>query len=173
MTRQPESHRPIEPVISRAEIGDVAEILRLQKVAFESEAARYQDWTIPPLTQTLAEIREEHTRKVFVKAVAEGKIIASARAFLEAGACHIGRVIVDPAFQGQGIGKRIMAAIEAEFPAADRFELFTGDRCERNLAFYRKLGYEPFKTVQVSPEMALVYLEKRRDRRAASRCSNT
>ena len=33
MAKQSESHGPIEPVISRADIGDVAEILRLQKIS--------------------------------------------------------------------------------------------------------------------------------------------
>ena len=167
MTAKQASPERTEPLISRADFVDVVEILRLQKLAFQSEAERYQDWSLPPLTQTLAEIQEEYSRKVFVKAVLEGKLIGSARGFLEASVCYIGRVVVAPAYQGRGIGKRIMEAIEAEFPAADRFELFTGDRCERNLAFYKKLGYEPFKTARVSSEMALVYLEKRQDRRAA------
>jgi GNAT superfamily N-acetyltransferase len=164
---------PLESLISRADVSDASEILRLQKLAYQSEAGIYHDWSIPPLTQTLAEIEAEFTKKVFLKATLDGRLIGSVRAFLEAATCHIGRLIVEPAIQGRGIGKQLLAAIEAEFTAADRFELFTGDRSARNLAFYRKLGYEAFKTERVSPEMALVYLEKRRQPRAGCRCSNT
>jgi hypothetical protein len=41
-------------MITQAAAADAAEILALQKLAYQSEAAIYQDYSIPPLTQTLA-----------------------------------------------------------------------------------------------------------------------
>ena len=38
--------------ILRADLADAAAILELQKRAYQQEAALYDDWTIPPLTQT-------------------------------------------------------------------------------------------------------------------------
>jgi hypothetical protein len=35
---------------------DAEEILDLQRLAYESEARFYEDWTIPPLTQTLEQL---------------------------------------------------------------------------------------------------------------------
>ena len=42
--------------ITRASAADANEILSLQKLAYRSEAEIYDDWTLPPLHQTLEEI---------------------------------------------------------------------------------------------------------------------
>jgi len=38
----------------------------------------------------------------------DGKVIAYARIFLEANGVTFGRVVTDPAFRGQGLGKKLM-----------------------------------------------------------------
>jgi hypothetical protein len=53
-----------------------------------------------------------------------------------------------------------MSAIEQRFPTAQRFELFTGTKSERNLYFYHKLGYRPFREEALNETVTLVYLEK-------------
>ena len=45
--------------IEQAMIDDAQEILALQKLAYQSEAEIYNDFTIPPLHQTLDEIKAE------------------------------------------------------------------------------------------------------------------
>jgi hypothetical protein len=55
--------------IAAAASSDAAEILALQKAACQSEATLYDDWTIPPLTQTLSQLVAEFDRKVLLKAV--------------------------------------------------------------------------------------------------------
>jgi len=59
--------------------GDAGDILALQKVAYQSEATLYQDWTIPPLTQTLLEIEAEFETRIFLKAILEEGIVGSVR----------------------------------------------------------------------------------------------
>lgn len=146
--------------IGLASVADAEEILALQKLAYQSEAELYHDASIPPLLQTVEEMREDLRRQVVLKAVRAGTTVASARAYQERDTAFIGRVIVHPSLQGQGLGKRIMAAIEAHFPRVRRFELFTGHLSTRNLHFYRGLGYRDFKTVAVNPTLSFVYLEK-------------
>ncbi len=148
------------PDISHADIADAAEILELQKLAFQSQAILYDYWSMPPLTQTLEDIREEFGRLVFLKATESGRIIGSVRASLDDGTCHIGRLIVHPDFQNQGIGTRLMRAIEAEFPDAQRYELFTGSRSERNIHLYEKLGYRIIRQEPVSNNVSLLYMVK-------------
>jgi hypothetical protein len=53
-----------------------------------------------------------------------------------------------------------MDAIEAALAPATRYELFTGDRSERNLTLYRRLGYQQVRTECLSPRVTLVFLEK-------------
>jgi GNAT superfamily N-acetyltransferase len=150
---------PID-TIETAQPGDADEILALQKLAYRSEAELYQDFSIPPMTQTLAEITAEFSRLLVLKATAEGRIIGSVRAEERDGTCLIGRLIVHPDCQNRGLGRRLMAAVEARFPLAARYELYTGEQSVRNLYFYKKLGYTIFRCEPLNDRVTLVYLEK-------------
>lgn len=147
-------------VIKRAVIENAAEILSIQKLAFQSQAKIYNDYELPPLTQTLEEMQEDFDKKVILIAEIDGVIIGSVRGYIEDGTCHIGRLVVHPDFQNKGIGKRLMAEIEEVFSKAERFELFTGHRSEKSLYLYRKIGYEVFRERYIRANQTLVYLEK-------------
>ncbi|HEY4675147.1 MAG TPA: GNAT family N-acetyltransferase [Candidatus Bathyarchaeia archaeon] len=150
----------LKMVIKRATIADAEEVLSLQKLAYQSEAEIYNSFDIPPLTQTLQEIKDEFSSKTVLKTVFNEKIIGSVRAFLKDGTCYIGRLIVHPNFQNQGIGTKLTNEIERIFSNAKRFELFTGYRSAKNLHLYQKLGYKIFKTEKVNENLKLAYLEK-------------
>jgi ribosomal protein S18 acetylase RimI-like enzyme len=147
-------------LIELAQPQDAAEILALQKLAYQSEAAIYGEFSIPPLTQTLAQMCTDLADQTCLKATMDGRIVGSVRARLREGTCYVGRLIVHPGVQNQGIGTRLMVKIEDAFPSAARFELFTGHRSDRNIHLYRKLGYRPCRQEQVSDALTLVYLEK-------------
>ncbi len=53
--------------IRHANIEDAEEILELQKLTYQSEASIYNDWSIPPLTQTLEDIKEEFSKNTFLR----------------------------------------------------------------------------------------------------------
>jgi GNAT superfamily N-acetyltransferase len=114
--------------IVQASPDDAGEILALQKKAYQSEARLNDNWTLPPLIETLSEIISEFETKVFLKAVCANRIIGSVRANQESGTCQVGRLIVHPDYQGKGIGTLLMGRIEAAFSHAKRFELFTGSK---------------------------------------------
>jgi ribosomal protein S18 acetylase RimI-like enzyme len=82
------------------------------------------------------------------------------RARLDDGTCHVGRLVVHPRLQRRGLGTRLMREIEASYPDARRYELFTGHLSAANLRLYRRLGYQEFREDAVSPALRLVYLEK-------------
>ena len=147
--------------IERAMISDAEEILVLQKLAYRSEAEIYNDFNIPPLVQTLESIEKDFENQYFLKAVMDGKIIGSVRAYTKEGTCYIGRLIVHPDFQNRGIGTDLMNEIERIFNTCRRFELFTGDKSERNLYLYQKLGYKIFKKAKITDQTMVVYLEKK------------
>ena len=112
------------------------------------------------MTQTLEEIRDEFEDKVFLIAEVDGEIVGSVRAFVEDGTCYIGRLVVHPDSQNQGIGTKLMGEIEKEFSAVRRYELFTGHRSENSLHLYRKCGYRILKTETITEDLKLVYMEK-------------
>lgn len=53
-----------------------------------------------------------------------------------------------------------MREIETTFTTAQRFELFTGHKSEKNLFLYQKLGYTEFRKQEINEKLTLVFLEK-------------
>ncbi len=149
--------------IQQTEMRDLEDILALQKLAYQSEAQLNNDFTIPPLTQTLDEIRAEFGRALFLKVIQDDRLIGSVRAYEKDGTCYIGRLIIHPEYQNQGIGSRLLLTIESQFNS-QRYELFTSQRSERNLYLYIKLGYREFKKVKPNEKVTLIFLEKLNDK---------
>ena len=147
-------------VICAATAADAASILALQKRAYESEARLYNDWSIPPLTQTLGSLLAEIEKITVLRATEGQDIVGSVRASLSNQTCLIGRLIVEPALQGRGIGTALLQAIEASFPHASRFELFTGSKSEGNMRLYGRLGYIVTGSRQLSEQVVLVVMSK-------------
>ena len=149
-----------KPDIQIAVLEDANEILELQKIAYQSEASIYNDYSIPPLHQTLQETISEFNDQIVLKIHSDGKIIGSVRGYVEGNTCYIGKLIVDPKHQNKGIGTSLMEEMERLHPEVERYELFTGDQSEKNLHLYNKLGYKTFKSKQITPKVRLVYMEK-------------
>ena len=146
--------------IRQASVGKAEEILILQKLAFQSQARLYDDYGLPPLTETLEDIRNEFGRQIFLIAEVDGRIVGSVRGAAKDGTCHVGRLVVHPDFQNQGIATKLMEELEAEFSSVDRFELFTGHKSKKSLYLYQKLGYRIIKSEKVREDLKLVYMEK-------------
>jgi ribosomal protein S18 acetylase RimI-like enzyme len=146
-------------IIEAATIEDAAAILALQKRAYQSEAELYQDPTISPLVETLAEIEAAFADHLFLKAVIDDQIVGSVRVRKQGATWLIGRLCVEPTFENRGIGTQLMCAVEAR-GAAPRLELFTGHKSERNLHLYHKLGFQEFRREWINPSLTFVFLEK-------------
>ncbi len=146
--------------IERASIEDVEEILELQKLAYISEAEIIDDFTIPPLHQKMDEILSEFRNQIFLKYEIDNKIAGSVRIYLEMGTGYIGKLIVHPNHQNLGIGTKLLFEAEKQYPDAERYELFTGKKSEKNLHLYTKNGYQFFNNKKVSEKLTLVFLEK-------------
>ena len=152
--------------IEPATVTDAAEILALQRLAFQREAQRYHEPVLPPLRQTLAELVAEFETHLIVKAIVEDSIVGSVRASAEAGACSIGRLMVHPRLQQQGIGAALMRHIEAHFPDAKQFQLSTGAQSMANIRLYERLGYTITATESVTDRVSIVIMTKMAQRPA-------
>ncbi len=141
---------------------DAAAILALQKLAYQTEARLYDDWTLPPLLQTLESLRDEIQHQRVLKATEHGALIGSVRAGVRDGICHIGTLFVHPDRRGRGLGTALLAAIERQFAHIGQFELFTGSRSEGNIGLDVRCGYTVTATRQLSDAVTLVFLRKTR-----------
>lgn len=147
-------------LIKKAQKEDLEEILKLQYLAYQSEAKLFGNMDIPPLKQTIEEVYDEFQKGVILKAVDDrGVIIGSVRAYQDGGTVYIGKLMVHPSKQGQGIGTKLLLAMEKQYPN-QRYELFTSTRSEKNIALYRKLGYKIYEEKQITEELRFVYMEK-------------
>ncbi|MFJ5760786.1 GNAT family N-acetyltransferase [Neobacillus sp. NPDC093182] len=146
--------------IVTAKVEDSAEILSLQKLAYVSQAELAGDYSIQPLTQTLAELEKEFENNLILIYMHDGNIIGSVRGYERDGTCHISKLMVHPEFQNRGIGKELMRKIESMFIDV-RFELFTGSQSTKNISFYEKLGYRGYKKGKLDrEETVFIFMEK-------------
>ncbi|MBD3879028.1 MAG: GNAT family N-acetyltransferase [Quinella sp. 1Q5] len=146
--------------ILRADKDDLRDILSLQHLAYQSEAKLLGNPDIPPLKQTLSDLQAEYDRKIFLKTTDDtGAIVGSVRYLLESDTVYIGKLIVNPAFQGQGIGTKLLLEVEKLCPNK-RYELFTSNKSRRNISLYERLGYKIFAVKPATETLTFVYLEK-------------
>jgi len=151
--------------IEKATVDDAETILEIQHQAYRGEAALYGDVTLPPQVETVDDLKAAFATHVILKGVSNGTIVGSVRGQEANGTCHIGRLVVTPAYQGKGLGAALLAAIEKTFPHIRRFELFTGHKSLKNLGLYARRGYVEFRRQPDADNVTLIFLEKRLDPR--------
>jgi len=152
----------MDTVIGPAERREAEQILKLQYLCYQSEAALYDDYTIEPLTQSLHDLLATYDTHDILAARLGAEVVGSIRGQLIDNTCHIGRLMVHPRLQRHGLGIELVRTLEAQVAEADRFELFTGHRSTGNLRLYAQLGYTPFRDDAIAPHLRLIYLEKHR-----------
>ncbi|MGN9780259.1 GNAT family N-acetyltransferase [Nonomuraea sp. ZG12] len=146
--------------IQRAVAADAGEILTLQRAAYVSEAQLYGDPYIPPLVESLDQVRKAIENGVVLKAVEADRIIGAVRGTSAGSTCLVGRLAVAPDRQGQGLGTALLTALHEQVPEAEVFDLFTGHLSEPNLRLYRRLGYRETHRERMSDHVTLVHLRR-------------
>lgn len=146
--------------ITKAGCDDLEEILQLQYIAYQSEAALFGNRDIPPLKQTLNELTEEYHNGIILKMLSgEGTMIGSVRAREADGTVYIGKLMVHPDYRCHGYGSALLREIEICYPGK-RYELFTSTRSIDNIRLYTKAGYREFARKAINDELVFVYMEK-------------
>ena len=153
----------------RLGVEDAGEVLTLQRAAYVTEAQAHDDLDLPPLRQALSDLAAELADPAVLAlgwrdangrlvAAVRGRVVDSART-----AAEIGRLAVAPDRQGERLGARLLAAVEAELPASvTELRLFTGEHSTRNLRFYDRAGYTETGRQPIPAGYSLVHLRKRR-----------
>lgn len=151
-------------LIERATTADAGEILTLQRAAYVSEAQLYGDPYIPPLIESLEQVRKVIEGAVVLKALDSGRVIGAVRGQVSGTTCLVGRLVVAPDRQGRGIGTALLTALHEAVPEAEAFDLFTGHLSGVNLKLYRRLGYRETSRERMDDHLTLIHLRMRPDR---------
>jgi len=149
--------------IRTATPADAAAIADLTHRAFASQCELYGIADLPPMADTADSVRAAMIGGIVLVALDGAQIVGAVRGELREGVCHIGRLVVEPTAQRRGIGRSLAMSIEMHFPAAERFEIFTGHRSAAPLRLYESLGFRRERVEPVAPGLELVFLCKSRD----------
>nr|WP_062330216.1 GNAT family N-acetyltransferase [Herbidospora sakaeratensis] len=159
-------------IIERAEPLDAGEILTLQRAAYVSEAQLYGDPFIAPLVESLEQLRKAVESAVLLKAVDGGRVVGAVRGLVAdvtpgttAGrVCVVGRLVVAPDRQGEGVGTALLEALHervaAEHPDVHAFDLFTGHLSDANLRLYKRLGYGETRRERLQDHLTMVHMRR-------------
>jgi len=140
------------------------EVLTVQRAAFVAEARVYGTAEIPPLVETLDQLRHELATTVTMSAWLGSRLVGAARLTLDGPIGWISRVAVAPDQQGQGIGSGLLGALEGVAPPeVRRFQLAAGHRSRFNLGMYERRGFREFSRHVDSAGVELVVMGKDRD----------
>ena len=103
--------------IEFATIQDVPALLDLQRKAFGPLCEELNWKDAPPLTESLEHAYEEFAQCTTLKVHNdEGLIIGSVNGTMTDGSLYIGRLMVLPEYQQQGIGKQLFREIQSCLP---------------------------------------------------------
>lgn len=130
--------------IRRLTEADSGELLTLQRAAYVTEAQHYRDAELPPLLESLmqtdAALRSPEVIAIGVRDA--GRLVGAVRLRLDDGVAHLGRLVVAPDRQGEGIGSALLRACENALPAEAReIRLFTDSDSGPTIRLYERFGY--------------------------------
>lgn len=161
--RRPDLRHPSRLVDGRelrlVQPADAGELFTLQRACWVQEQQANPGVDIPALGESLDDVVAWIATDTVLVLRAAGRLVGAVRARAHGTNWDIGRLMVAPDLQGQGLGRVLLEAIEALAPAeATTFELFTGAGSERNQKMYKKAGYR----LQGKPDPGTVRLSKKR-----------
>lgn len=127
---------PLRPV-------HAGEALTVQRAAYVTEAQRYSAPDIPPLTETVAELRADLAGGVLAVGAWLGpRLVGAVRGRVAGDRMEVARFVVAPDLQGRGAGRALLGALHAAAPPEVAvLWLVTGARSVENLRFYARAGY--------------------------------
>ncbi|MGB3304267.1 GNAT family N-acetyltransferase [Gordonia sp. (in: high G+C Gram-positive bacteria)] len=154
----------MEPVVTLT-AADAGEVLTLQRAAYVTEAQAHDDVELPPLTQSLDELVTELASPdvIAIGLRSEvGRLVGAVRVQLSPDSvAELGRLVVVPDLQGQGLGSRLLQLAEERLPEqVSHLTLFTGERSAANLRLYERFGYRETHRTPTPAGYALVHLSK-------------
>jgi ribosomal protein S18 acetylase RimI-like enzyme len=127
------------PLIRRAATDDAARIGAIARAAYDKYVPRIGREPAPMLADFAAEIAADHVVVIETAGKVDGYMIA----WPEMDAFFIDNIAVDPARQGEGLGRQLMdhAVGEARRLSLPTVRLYTNVAMTENLSMYARIGF--------------------------------
>ncbi|WP_281258369.1 GNAT family N-acetyltransferase [Nocardioides gansuensis] len=135
----------------------------MQLACWVQEQQANPDAWVPALHESLEDVRRWLGKWTVLVLRREGRLVGAARGRLDDPITwDVGRLMVAPDLQGQGLGRLLLEAIEAAAPPdATSYVLFTGAGSLDNQRMYKKAGYRLRPDLR-APEGAVILTKPRR-----------
>lgn len=147
--------------IVKATESDILELYRLQLLSFESEAEVIGSRKVPALMETESDFTADFNQWLTYKLVDDtGRIIGGIRYKYDDSFVDVGRLMVHPDYQHQGLAQKLLAFVDDQCGSKRRV-LYTCTKSWINIKLYTKMGYKPIKEEQDETGLSFVYMEKR------------
>ncbi|MEU7481602.1 GNAT family N-acetyltransferase [Lentzea sp. NPDC042327] len=139
------------------------EVMTVQRAAYLVEARRYGAWDLPPLVETLAQVRDHISSGQPALGAFDGhRLVGSVRGNVDGDRMEVARLFVAPDQQGRGIGRKLLDAAAGAAPSGvDVLWLFTGARSEENIRLYESAGFVKISERVDGLGITLVTLERK------------
>ncbi len=134
-------------------------LLEVQRQAYAIEAGLIGSRDIPPLNETLDELR--NCGETFLGAFVDGRLVGAVSWRLVGDTLDIHRLVVDPEHFRRGVGVTLVRAALAAEPGVTRAIVQTGADNGPALALYRREGFEQTGAEEVVPGLRVARLSKR------------
>ncbi|MEP6798662.1 MAG: GNAT family N-acetyltransferase, partial [Lapillicoccus sp.] len=131
--------------LTLATAADAPELIVLQRACWLPEGRAHETFDIPPMSESLEELRSSLAEWTTWVVRAAGRLVGSVRGRVspdDPTVWETGRLMVAPDLQGRGLGRALLAHSEAAAPGSvTGYWITTGNRSERNVRTYKKAGY--------------------------------
>ena len=143
--------------IERAVIEDADILTHIQKRAFDDDNKRKPSGCSmegPPGYDSVTWNAHWIEKTPYFTILFQDQVVGGIIVF-PVGAAHyeLGRIWVDPNFQGRGIGQQAVRLMLGAFAAAARWTVGTPGWALRNQHFYEKLGFVRVRETEVDPDL--------------------
>lgn len=144
-----------------------AQVLALQHVAYAMEAELVGFDSIPPLHESLDDLRCRPLEWLGV--VEDGRVVGAMAISMTGHGCDIDRLVVDPSRQRGGIGRQLVSAVLHHACVT----VSTGRDNTPAVRLYESLGFRRVGATEVEPGFWTVQFERRGEPPASSTRATT
>jgi ribosomal protein S18 acetylase RimI-like enzyme len=144
-------------VVNQKDVGIAKDILVVQQAAYRQESLLIDYPNLPPLEETLEDIRD--SRETFLAYYTENKLTGVLSYDIENETLTITRLVVHPDFARRGIGQSLLKEV-LRHPAVKHFVVGTAEKNIPAIKLYKKHGFTITQKQTLPDGLVLVRLEK-------------